>query len=196
MNFLAHLYLGRHSPDFMIGNLMGDFVKGNDYRRYRQGIQNGILAHRKVDSYTDSHPVFIRSTQRIGNDFHLLKGVIVDVFYDHFLAVHWESYTEIPLNEFAQEVYRNLEDRRELLPSRLQRMLPHMISGNWLVAYSTIEGIQSVMKGMSRRITRENRLAESVGVLQKKYSEFEQDFAEFFPELITYFDKTLRVYKP
>lgn len=186
MNFLAHLFLGRRSADYMVGNLMGDFVKGNGYRRFDREIQAGILAHRKVDSYTDRHPVFIRSTRRIDNDYRLLKGVMVDVFYDHFLAVHWGTYADQPLSEFADRAYRELQDRHDLLPARLQRMLPYMISGNWLVAYGRLDGIEKVMMGMSRRITRKNNLADSVSVLQARYSEFEQDFAEFFPELIAY----------
>ena len=85
MNFLAHLYLADDTPHSLIGNMLGDFVNGDFRSRYNTEICRGILLHRKVDVFTDNHPVFLHSKRRISNEYRLLKGIMVDLFYDHFL---------------------------------------------------------------------------------------------------------------
>lgn len=183
MNYLAHLFLADDTAESRIGNMLGDFVTPETELQFSPEIRKGIALHRAVDKFTDSHPIFLRSKSRISDDFRLLKGIMIDIFYDHFLAKNWENYADQPLELFAEEVYRQFSDHFEILPPRMQHMMPVMIRGNWLVTYREIRGIAWVLKGMSGRISRPNILHRGIHSLTGKYAEFETDFVEFFAAL-------------
>lgn len=183
MNYLAHLFLADDTAESRIGNMLGDFVTPETELQFSPEIRKGIALHRAVDKFTDSHPIFLRSKSRISDDFRLLKGIMIDIFYDHFLAKNWENYADQPLELFAEEVYRQFSNHFEMLPPRMQHMMPVMIRGNWLVTYREIRGIAWVLKGMSGRISRPNILHRGIHSLTGKYAEFETDFVEFFAAL-------------
>ena len=84
MNFLAHIYLSGEDTPLMIGNFIGDFVKGNEYKNFPADIQNGVLLHREIDSYTDSHEIVLESKKRLREKYRHYSGVITDIFYDHY----------------------------------------------------------------------------------------------------------------
>ncbi len=130
----------------------------------------------------------MRSKSRISDDYRLLKGIIIDIFYDHFLAKNWSDYSLYPLDEYADYVYTTLNEYNSILPPRLQKVLYYMSAQNWLVSYRELDGIARVMKGMSGRISKANHLAESIEELSKNYRELEGDFKEFFPQLVEYVD--------
>lgn len=192
MNFLAHLYLADNTPFSLLGNMLGDFAESNFRERYNEEICRGIVLHRKVDSYTDSHEIFRRSKKRIGERYRLLKGIMVDIFYDHFLARNWDDYSAMSLEDYCDYVYGVFTEYQSLVPPRMQRMLPVMISGNWLLSYRRMEGIAWVLKGMSGRLSRRNNLAEGIEELRNHYDGLESDFREFFPQLIDFADSLKR----
>ncbi|MBR9999478.1 MAG: DUF479 domain-containing protein [Cyclobacteriaceae bacterium] len=184
MNFLAHAYLARDSESLLVGNFIGDFVKGTQFLHFDPGIIEGILLHRKIDEFTDNHFVFRRSRKRIRDKYRHYSGVIIDLFYDHFLAKNWGNYAEKPLGEFADHVYRILQEHLEIIPPKAKNMLPYMIKYNWLVNYSTIDGIDKSLKGLSRRTIHNSGMENAAGDLRELYLDFEMDFFEFFPEIV------------
>ena len=187
MNFLAHAYLSGDHPELLIGNFIGDFVKGRDlHERYAINIANGIELHRMIDAYTDSHPVVMESKKRLREDYRHYAPVIVDMYYDHFLASKWDQYHSLPLPEFAANTYRHLQDNESVLPEKLKYMLPYMMHGNWLVNYRAVEGIQRALKGMSRRTAFPSKMEEAVNDLRKHYGAFGAEFELFFPDLEHY----------
>jgi acyl carrier protein phosphodiesterase len=184
MNFLAHLYLSGENKKVMIGNFIGDFVKGRDLTgTYEADVIKGIELHRAIDEYTDSHPVVRQSKVRLRPTYHHYAPVIVDVFYDHFLAKYWNAYHEELLPDFAERVYAILETFKSTLPETTQHMLPFMIKGNWLVNYGNLNGIRQALTGMSRRSKFNPKMDESVEDLQNHYHDFKNEFDEFFPAL-------------
>jgi acyl carrier protein phosphodiesterase len=184
MNFLAHLVLSGNTPEFLVGNLMGDFVKGRLEGCFPPGIEQGIVLHRQIDSFAGQNKHFRRSKQRLGQQFGHYRGVLVDLFYDHFLAAHWDDYADVPLSLFLSGAWKVLSRHREILPDRLQRIMPLMFD-EWLPSYREIRGIAAVLGRMSRfRIRRANRLAGGAEELNRHYEELYTDFREFFPELI------------
>ena len=186
MNFLAHLFLSGDAPELLVGNLMGDFVKGRLDGRFPPGIQRGILFHREIDSFAGQNPHFLRSKRRLDQSFGHYRGVLVDLFYDHFLAAHWEDYSDVPFSLFISDAWRILCEHREFLPHRLQRIMP-LLFIEWLPSYSEIGGIASVLHRMSRfRLKRANRLWEGAEALSRHYEGLYGDFREFFPELIAF----------
>ncbi len=184
MNFLAHLFLSGDHPEIMVGNFIGDFVRGrNVYEQFRPNIALGIELHREIDEFTDSHGVVMESKKRLRPKYRHYSPVIVDMFYDHFLAKNWQTYHASPLDHFASEAYGILSKFEDQLPQRVQGLLPHIIRGNWLYNYSRIEGIHRALSGMSKRTPYESKMDEAVLDLQKFYAEFEDEFSRFFPEL-------------
>ena len=186
MNYLAHLYLADGTPESLVGSLLGDFVRGDDYLRYSPAIQRAIMVHRKTDAFTDVHPIYIRSKRRLDPAFRHTKRILVDVFYDHFLAKNWHAYAAVPLEEFTREAYRALELHEPDLPPRLRRMLPYMKADNWLLAYRELQGIGLTLEGLSRRMSHANLLAQGLAALTDNYAALKSDFQAFFPQLQDY----------
>lgn len=184
MNFLAHLYLSGDRPNIMLGNFMGDFVKGKSYlQQYEGDIVKGIELHRSIDEFTDSHTVVTESKNRLRPKYRHYSGVIVDVFYDHFLAANWNQFHSLPLETFAQQAYHILTTTEVSLPEELKHMMPYMVKGNWLVNYSKVEGIHQALSGMARRTPYRSKMEEGVNDLHEHYDAFKNEFMEFFPQL-------------
>ncbi len=186
MNYLAHLFLSDGTPESLIGNLLGDFVKGSIENIYSTQIIKGIYLHRKIDCFTDSHPIFRSSKRLISLNRRKFSGMMIDVFYDHFLAKNWSEYSNIGLNDFTNSVYQVLQENKNLLPERLKSILPDMIANDWLASYRETSTINRAINGLSHKIKRENNLLGGVEELFLNYQQLQVDFSKFFPELIDY----------
>jgi len=187
MNFLAHVYLSGDDEETMVGNFIGDFVKGRDLKaQFGEGIARGIELHRAIDEFTDKHPIVKQSKARLFPTYRHYSAVIVDIFYDHYLAAGWSTYSEEPLEDYAQRVYHLMAKHDSILPEEVRYMLGYMTRGNWLVGYSYVEGIRRALTGMSRRATFESKMDQAVDDLKRDYDSFGADFNKFFPELVRF----------
>lgn len=183
MNFLAHIYLSGDSPGIMVGNFIGDFVKGSQLEKYEDTIQRGIRTHREIDSYTDSHAIVRQSKDRLKAGYRHYSGVIVDIYYDHFLAANWHRYHDQDLEDFVEETYRTILGYEEILPARVKHMLGFMIPQNWLVSYRELDGIGQALAGLSRRTKFNSRMEYAVQDLRENYQAFGDEFQLFFEDL-------------
>lgn len=186
MNFLAHIYLSGDNEKVIVGNFIADGIRGKQYKNYPKEIQDGILLHREIDTFTDAHKIVRQSTKRLHKNYGHYSGVIVDILYDHFLAKNWHLYSDVPLENYTKNFYGLMGRNTELLPERVQLMLPHMIAGNWLLSYASIEGITKVLEGMNRRTKNRSQMNLAVNELEIFYVEFEDEFTRFFEELIQF----------
>jgi acyl carrier protein phosphodiesterase len=185
MNFLAHAYLSGSREKLLVGNFIADFVKGRTALQQFEGeIKKGILLHRSIDAFTDSHPTVALSKDRLRASYRHYSSVIVDVFYDHFLAKNWRTYHPVPLEYYASDVYRIINENFDRIPLKVQEFFPYMQRGNWLLSYSRIEGIGRALTGMSRRTPYDSRMDESVNDLIRHYDDFQKEFEIFFPLLV------------
>ena len=189
MNFLAHIFLSGENQERMIGNFIADFVKGKKMFDYPDGIRKGIELHRKIDFFTDHHPVTSRSKDPLRKKYRHYSGVIVDLYYDHFLAKNFNSYSDTDLESYTLKTYQILTQRKGDLPEEVRHFLPFMIERNWLLNYASLEGLNRTLTGLSKRVNFENRMDEAIHDLKAGYPAFEADFREFFPELITFVAK-------
>src|SRR5690554_4044871 len=183
MNFLAHIYLSGNDEEVILGNFIADGIKGKTYENYPKGIQTGILLHRGIDTFTDAHPIVRQSTKRLHKNFGHYSGVLVDVFYDHFLAKNWKHYHEQPLADFVADFYQLLETNYSILPKRIKHMMPYMVAGNWLLSYAQVSGIENILTQMNRRAKSKTDLQLAVQELNTYYELFEEEFTLFFEEL-------------
>lgn len=191
MNFLAHIYLSQDNDFIKIGNFMADTIRGSKYDYLPQEVQKGIILHRAIDTFTDAHPIFRKSTKRLHENYHHYSGVIIDVFYDHFLAKNWVIYSDQPLAEYTSHFYEIMQANYAILTPKTQQLLPYMIAQNWLVSYATIEGIEIILSQMEKRIKNDSKLSLSVNELKLYYQEFEEEFTSFFAALRNYSDQKL-----
>jgi acyl carrier protein phosphodiesterase len=189
VNFLAHLYLAGDREDLIIGNFIADHIKGETMMKYNNGVRQGIIMHRAIDYYTDTHPVVKQSVQRLRPKYRKYSGVIVDMFYDHFLAKGWINYSIKSLKDFTESRYRVLFDNISLLPPRSQRILPYMANQNWLAGYAELDGLHSALSGMSRRTTFESNMELAINDLSINYVDYKNEFEEFFPDLCLYAER-------
>ncbi|PWA04236.1 acyl carrier protein phosphodiesterase [Flavobacterium psychrotolerans] len=191
MNFLAHIYLSGDNDLIKIGNFMADGIRGKHFDTFPSDIQKGIHLHRGIDTFTDAHPVFRESTKRLHEKYHHYAGVIVDVFYDHFLAKNFKNYSDEKLEDFAARFYQSLEENYDFLTERTKGMMPYMTKHNWLVSYQTIEGIERILTQMDSRIKNDSNMRFSILELRTYYAEFELEFTTFFEDIRTFSSQNL-----
>ena len=186
MNFLAHIYLSGNDEDLMIGNFIADYVKGQKKNDYPPKITRGIELHRAIDDFTDHHPITSKSKNRLYVNHHKYSGVVVDLYYDHFLAKNFSVYSPTPLTDFVANTYKTILSFKEILPLKVLDFLPYMIERNWLENYSTLEGIGRTLTGLGKRVSFENNMSGATSDLKMYYSDFEEEFSHFFPLLINF----------
>jgi len=186
MNFLAHIYLSGDNDLMKIGNFMADGIHGKHFDAFPIEIQKGIILHRSIDTFTDAHPIFRQSTKRLHANYHHYSGIIVDIFYDHFLAKNWSNYSDERLEDYSERFYQSLRDNYDTLTLKTQKMLPYMIDHNWLLSYQNIESIENVLARMDTRMKYDSNMRFSVAELRMFYSDFESEFTAFFKELIVH----------
>ncbi len=186
MNYLAHLYLSDRTVDGFAGSLLGDFVTGNVTGRFGENVESEIMMHRRIDAFTDAHPLVKRSKARVSDNLRRYAGVLVDVFYDHFLAADFEKYADVSLADFSKNVYRALVHHQKLFPEAFQRRILAIAEFDLLGSYASVDGIATALVRISGRIRRQNELAKGIIDLKNNYDELRADFAEFFPELVEF----------
>jgi len=193
MNYLAHLFLSGNNEEIIVGNFIGDFVKGQDTELYSEMIKKGIIVHRYIDSFTDSNMIVRLSKSRIKNKYHKYSGIIVDIFYDHFLILSWNNYSNYPLNDYVMHVHKILLKHMDVLPEEVKIIIPSFIKNNWINRYATIGGLKEVLNKMSDRTSLPDETAFAIEVLKSEYKNFETEFSTFFPTLIKYVSDTFDI---
>lgn len=191
MNYLAHIYLSGNNEKLMIGNFIADSIKGTEWKKYDIEIQEGIKLHRAIDHFTDTHEIVKESKKRLWENYRHYSAVIVDIFYDHFLAKNWRTYHHLDLKLYADKTYSTLNLHSDQLPDKTKMFFDFMVKNNWLYNYQYIEGIKKVMQGMSRRTSFKSGMENSTVELELFYGEFLSDFEAFFPLLKQFVDSKI-----
>ena len=183
MNYLAHSYLSYQKPNLIIGNFIADSIRGNQFEGLTDGVIEGIRLHRKIDTFTDTHPIYLTSKHRFSKDFDKYSGVLMDIIYDHYLAKNFEQYSPLSLQEHANGIYDILKNNHDFLPENAKRFYSYMTERNILFHYSTLNGIETVLTHLSGRIRNRFELQLAVPILEANYHEIEEEFAIFFDDL-------------
>lgn len=192
MNFLAHAWLAGERVEDRLGALVGDFVKGPLPGALSPSLATGVELHRRIDAYADHHPAFLRSRQRVSMERRRYSGIMVDMFYDHFLARHWRQFSDVPLAEYVAELYAQADSCRGDLPVRFHRTLDYMQQENWLYSYRMTESIALTLDRLSQyRLRQPNRLGGGGAELLASYVGFEADFFDFIADARCYSDTML-----
>ena len=191
MNFLAHFILSGENEKLILGNLIADGVKGKMIENYCLEIRKGIELHRMIDDYTDNHLIFRQTVARLLPFMRKYSSVAVDIFYDHFLALHFNEFSLISLHKASQTAYHILTDNYNLLPLRFKKLLPYMIAQNWLEGYSNLNDLKKIFYGMSRRAKFYSGMENAIDYLIEDYELYENEFYLFFPEIKSFATKKI-----
>jgi acyl carrier protein phosphodiesterase len=195
MNFLAHLYLSQNDTNIMIGNFIADHIRGNKYEEFSKEIQQGIFLHREIDTFTDAHKVVRKSKRRLHKRYRHYDGVIIDIFFDHFLAKNWANYSAIPLDVYTNSINNLFDKISPELPIKSQQFIKYMVEYNILFNYQFEEGIEKVLNGMNNRTKGKSQMNLAIEDLHILHKELEEDFILFFEDLRNFCNQKIKEIK-
>ena len=185
MNYLAHAFLSFDDEHLVVGNLIGDFVKGRkQLQNYPESVQKGIVLHRHIDSFSDNHSILKQGIKILKPSQQRYAPVVIDIFYDYFLANNWSMFSDKSLDDFAAETYAHLQRNFEIMPKHVSKTFEKMIEHNWLVGYQYKARIEYAFQRLSERIRHEHQLLDAINDLEEYKEELNEDFILFFPDLI------------
>lgn len=172
-----------------MGALLGDFVRGTPeslVERLPKDLIEGIMLHRAIDRFTDHHEIFLEKKKLLSPERTRFAGMIIDVFFDHFLTKYWDDFGTGDLKEFIDGLYQLLMDRSEWLTDELREIVPRMKDENWLLAYGSLDSLALTFRRISRRRDFLTPLIGAEKDLEAHYGEFEAAFLKFYPELLEF----------
>ena len=185
MNYLAHTALSKATPMSLIGNLLGDFMKGVNRDALYPEIREGLDNHRDVDALTDRHPDVVNLKPLFRDNTRRFAGVAIDIYFDYLLCKHWDSFYELPLAVFIEQTYALLDNSRHLVPSETMRFaLGRMTKQDWFSAYRDEDMIFKVIERAANRIRYPNMFTESIADIQQNREHLERGFLRLYPELM------------
>lgn len=186
MNFLAHLYLSGNNKQLLTGNFIGDHIKGKNFLKFPGKIREGIILHRRIDSFTDTHPLSREVRLLFRPDYRLYSGVVTDLVFDHYLAKNWHCFSTESLKVFSHKVHRVLLEHYFYLPPGVKGFLPVLIKNRRLESYARLEGIKESMKIMSRYTSLPDKTDLAIEIMKNESSFIERHFHSFMEELIAF----------
>lgn len=186
MNYLAHLFLSGSEEQTMVGNFIGDHVKGSHWNKYPENIKKGILMHRQIDTFTDAHPNFREAKGLFRSEFGLYSGIVIDFLYDHYLAKNWNNYSDLTLRSFAKLSHAVLLQNFRYLPLRVQGFLPFLIQNRRLESYASVNGIVQALKIMSNYSSLPAKSDFVMQTIERNNDFFNQNFTEFMSDIIQF----------
>lgn len=186
MNYLAHCFLSCSEEDLLIGNFIADSIRNKDLPALSERVREGVFLHRKIDTYTDIHPMTRQGTARLHSQHGKYAAVIIDIYFDYLLVNNWEKYSSQNLSDWTQNIYEILQRRSGDIPLKMRKHLPEMIADNWLMRYGTEEGLRFTFSKMRKRLKYPDMFDGATDNLLQNYDAFDKEFQQFFPEVITY----------
>ncbi len=183
MNFLAHLFLSHEWEEIMVGNFLADFLKNKEVAQLPQSIQKGIDLHRKIDHFTDNHPLVRQGTKRLQPLHHKYSPVVIDVFYDYLLFKNWDHFSVLSFEDFSQKIYGILNRYDHIYPIRIKDRIQKMVNASWLYSYTSFNGLAFTFSKIKERVRFDNVLDQATLHLQNDLDLYNQEFLVFFKEL-------------
>jgi len=184
MNYLAHSFLSFSSEPVLFGQFIADDIKGNKWQQFEKPIQTGILLHRFIDDYTDSHPLLLELKKQFHPTLGKFSGVVLDVLFDHVLSQKWHHYSDVNRESWIQSTYTMLQNRQGAMTDKRRFITEKMIEHDWMNMYMTESGTSHILNQMSKRISFANPLEDSFQVYRMHEKDIISTFDDFFPKML------------
>jgi len=186
MNYLAHCYLSCSEEDILIGNFMTDFLHRSEVNAYAGRVKEGIILHRAIDTFTDTHPTTLKLRASLRARHGKYASVVVDLIWDYYLSQNWSHYSQMPFDEFRQQTYKILLRRKAELPAKLFKRIDSMVKHDFLSAYATMQNMQKSLVWMDNRVNFKSAFHEATLDVAENAEQYERWFHVFMPDLIAY----------
>jgi acyl carrier protein phosphodiesterase len=196
MNYLAHSFLSFSREPVLFGQFIADDIKGNKWQLLDSDVQVGILLHRFVDDYTDTHPLLLELKKQLYPSLGKFSGVVLDVLFDHVLSIQWNKYCEHSRQEWIQATYDQLRNRQIEMTEKRRFISEKMFEHDWMNMYMTAEGTSLILNQMSQRIPFANPLKDSFQVYLTHEKYIISTFDEFFPQILSATQDKLDIFAP
>lgn len=183
MNYLAHIFLAQPNTESVCGNLMGDFMQGVTLDKLPEPVARGVQNHRLVDRFTDAHPEVRALKQKLSPARRRFSGVIADIVFDHLLIQHWPEYSDDNIEAFIDQAYQWILTGRHYMNPRMDRVVMLMIEENWLHSYQSLQGIETIIERIAKRIRFKNELSGAIEEISVLMDAYNHAFQHLFPEL-------------
>ena len=185
MNYIAHLHLAHVSGTSLLGNFLGDFVKGRDFQHLPSELETGIKLHRKIDRYTDEHESILALRTLFPKHLRRMSGVVLDVYFDHLLVSRWQEYASLPLLQLLDDFYLQLEDYDGKLNQRFMNTRNGLLQYRWLIDYKQEQTCLRAYTAIEKRLKGKILFADEAHafVINERVA-IQQVFQEFYPQLI------------
>lgn len=193
MNHLAHLYLAPDSELHRIGSLLGDFARGLDPQTLQIQLYEGLRHHRSVDAFTDQHPDVIASKRLFSSQRRRFAGVALDILYDHYLLRHWHRFSEIPVDDFIDQVYDELARHQSKMPEKMQTVTAQIVRHDWFRSYQDLGNIGYALDRVASRIRFRHAFHGIIEEIEANDQQLEHRFLSFFPELSKHAQNCLQI---
>lgn len=187
MNYLGHIYFSNNDFELAIANLFGDYVKGAHFDQYSPKIVDGIILHREIDNYIDTHPSVKKILPTLRISLPKVAGIAIDLYFDHLLAKNWNQFHTTPLNEFLQSFYNQIQENKQIYPTFYLDYLQKMIEYNWMSHYSSAEGLNKMCNGVSQKLSFKNQLVNGLHVYNMHETLIEKAFFEYMSDANEHF---------
>lgn len=188
MNYLGHAFLSLGKQELLVGNMIGDYVKGSKkLDDYPPGIQKGIVLHRQIDEFTDKHMATTLAKNIFRPDYGLYSGAIVDVLWDYFLANDPRFFqTEEDLYDFSISTYKQIAFFQDLLPADFKKAFEYMQGHNWLYNYRNVKGMEKALNGLAYKAQYLNDASRAYALFLQYYYELNQRYFEFIDDVVAF----------
>jgi len=187
MNWLAHVFLSENHIEHQLGNLLADPLKGRPWEASSERISMGMMIHIHIDTFTDAHPLVKESKLAITPRGHL-KGVALDILYDHFLSLHWDRFCTIPRDDFLEDFRLKALQNIEAYPDLAQDIITRVVGNRQLSSYAHMDGVVSAFERIDHRLSVRARgkdnMMRYIPLIAKERKLLEKKFLLFFPQLM------------
>lgn len=188
MNYLGHLFFSGNDKELMLSNLFGDFVKGRDLSAFRPKTQEGIMLHRSIDSFIDTHPAVLELFHVLYPQLPKVAGIAVDLYFDHLLSKNWKQYSKEKLDDFLAAFYGSIDLSSDEFSDSFKSMITHLVKVNWISYYPTLDGLDKACRGVSSRISFPNELKNGVKVFSEHEEKISTVFEVYMKDAMDYFN--------
>lgn len=186
MNYLAHFHLAGSEPGWLVGGLLGDYVKGPLTGSRPRTIEQGILLHRRIDHFTASQPMAAAIARRLPGEFRRFAGILQDLVYDHFLGNRWHQFDARALPEYTAGIYACLHRHRHWLTPAAERFSQRLQQHDLLCRYADWATVEASLASIGQRLRRANPLHLAGPRLANHLPELESVFMDSYPAVVEY----------
>lgn len=189
MNYLAHCFFAQTDAQSLMGNLLGDFIKGADLKNQPQQVILGLENHKAVDRFTDQHPALQPLKQSLSSERKRFSGIISDVVFDHFLFKHWAQFSNKDIEMFIDHCYSEILSVQNLMHESMRRAMVFMVEDDGLRINRELSGVGQTIDRLSQRIRFKNKLWGAIEEVEANYTSYEDSFLILFPDLKTHIEQ-------